>query len=114
DEEKIRTTINLRFGELFRLKGEAPPWEDVKKISSDSVYDAGIIPIGVRKIFLTCDVQDDHLVVVIRGWGVELESWLLHREELWGKTDELEVWNRFDAMCDQGFNGRPFDAIAVD
>lgn len=114
DQEKIRTAINTRFGELFRIKGEAPPWEDIKKISADSVYDAGLIPTGVRKIFLSCDVQQDHLVVVIRGWGVELESWLLHREEMWGRTDEIEVWARFDALCDRGFCDQPFDAIAVD
>lgn len=114
DEENIRTTINLRFGELFRLKGEAPPWEDIKQISADSTYDAGVIPAGVRKVFITCDVQKDHLVIVVRGWGVELESWLLHREDMWGETDKTEIWDRFDRMCDQGFGDRPFDAIAVD
>lgn len=114
DEATIRGVINLRFGELFRLRGEAPPWEEIKKLSADSTYDMGIVPKGVRKIFMTVDVQQDHLVVIVRGWGVELESWLLHREELWGKTDEQEVWNRLDAFADKGFQEHAYDAIAVD
>lgn len=114
DQETIRATINLGFGELFRVTGEAPPWEDIRKISEDSFYDLGVVPKGVRKIFLTCDVQKDHLVIIIRGWGVEMESWLLGREEIWGATDELAVWERLDAMADKGFGAMPFDAFAID
>ncbi len=114
DQETIRATINLSFGELFSVKGEAPPWEDVRAISDAAVYDLGIVPRGVRKLFLTVDVQKDHLVVIARGWGVELESWLLAREEIWGETDKIEVWQRLDELADKGIEERPFDAIAVD
>ena len=119
DQETIRATINTGFGELFRLTGEAPPWEDIQKISDNSTYDLGVIPSAgnvqiVRKIFLTVDVQKDRLVLVVRGWGVELESWLLHRDELWGDTAGPEVWQRLDELVDKTFQGEPFDAIAVD
>lgn len=114
DPETIRGVINLRFGELFRVRGEAPPWEDIKKISDESLYDLGIVPRRVRMIFITVDVQKDHLVVIVRGWGVESESWLLHREDLYGETDQPEVWARLDQMVDKGIDGRPFDAIACD
>jgi phage terminase large subunit GpA-like protein len=114
DQETIRGVINLRFGELFRVKGEAPPWEDIKKISADSLYDFNVVPKGVRMIFVTVDVQKTHLVCIVRGWGVEMESWLIKREELWGETDQMEVWGRLDAFVDQEFEGRKVDAIAVD
>jgi phage terminase large subunit GpA-like protein len=114
DQDEIRATLNLAFGELFRVQGEAPPWEDVSRISSDSNYELGLIPEGVRKVFLSVDVQTDHLVLVTRGWGVELESWLLEREEIWGRTDEPDIWGRLDGIVDKGFCGKPYDAIAVD
>lgn len=114
DQETIRSVINLGFGELFRVKGEAPPWEDIRKLSDDSVYDLGLVPRAVRKLFLTVDVQKDHLVVIVRGWGIELESWLVKREDLWGDTAEQEVWARLDELADKGINDQPFDAIAVD
>lgn len=114
DEETIRATINLGFGELFRAKGEAPPWETIMQISSGSLYDLGIVPKGVRKIFLTCDVQKDHLVVVIRGWGVEMESWLIQRMELWGDTAGTEVWARLDQVAEAPIDGQTIEAFAVD
>ncbi len=115
DPETIRAVINLGFGELFRLKGEAPPWEEIRKISDDSTFDLGIVPRGSRKIFLTVDVQKDHLVVVIRGWGVEMESWLIQRIELWGDTAEQEVWHRLDELADAPLeDGLAIEAFAVD
>lgn len=114
DQETIRATINLGFGELFRMKGEAPPWEEIQKISDGAFYDLGVVPKGVRKIFLTVDCQKDHLVIVIRGWGVELESWLIQRDELWGDTSEMEVWQRLDELVEKGIGEQAFDAIAVD
>lgn len=114
DQETIRAVINLRFGELFRERGEAPPWEDIVNISKDSTYSLNVVPRGVRKLFLTVDVQKDHLVIVARGWGVELESWLVQRMDVFGNTEEREVWGRLDQIADAGIDGRPFDAFAID
>lgn len=114
DPETIRAVINLDFGELFRVKGEAPPWEDIRRISDDSTYDMGLAPKGVRKIFLTVDCQKDHLVCVIRGWGVEMESWLIARLDLWGDTSEPEVWRRLDELADKPVDGQTIEAYAVD
>lgn len=114
DQETIRAVINLAFGELFRVRGEAPPWETIRKISDDSTYDRGIVPRGGRKLFLTCDVQQDHIVYTIRAWGVEMESWLVDHGEIWGDTDEMEVWNRLDELADKPVDDQTITAIAVD
>lgn len=114
DQETIRSVINLGFGELFRIKGEAPPWEDILAISDQSFYDLGVVPRAARLVFMTVDVQKDHLVVIVRAWGVEQESWLVSREELWGDTSGTEVWQRLDTMFDKGIDGHQYTAIAVD
>lgn len=114
DQETIRASINLNFGELFREKGEAPPWEDIRKISDDSTYDAGIIPKGGRKLFMTVDVQLDHLVYTIRSWGMEMESWLVQRGDLWGDTSEPAVWQRLDELADTPVDDEAIMAFAVD
>lgn len=114
DSETIRSVINLGFAELFRIKGEAPPWEDIRKISDDADYDLAIVPKGGRKIFMSVDVQKDHLVVIVRAWGVEMESWLVLREEIWGDTAEKEVWQRLDEMADKPVDGHTIEAFAVD
>lgn len=114
DPDEIRTVINTRFGEMFAVRGEAPPWEAIVAISDQGLYDLGTVPSGTRYLFMSVDVQKDHLVVVVRGWGVESESWLVLREDLWGDTSEPEVWQRLGAMFDKGIDDRQFDAIAVD
>lgn len=110
----IQAVINLSFGELFRVRGDAPPWETIQKISDGSLYELGVVPQGVRKIFLTCDVQQDHLVIVIRGWGVEMESWLIQRLEIWGDTSKTEVWERLDQIAEAPIDGHTINAFAVD
>jgi phage terminase large subunit GpA-like protein len=114
DQETIRVVINTGFGELYRTRGEAPPWEVIKAISDASAYNAGDVPKQVQLIFLTVDVQKDRLVCVVRGWGSEFESWLIHREELWGDTDAAPVWERLDQLFDRKFGDSAIDAAAVD
>lgn len=115
DQETIRSTINTGFGELYRTKGEAPPWETLHEKSNASTYELGDVPAWVQLIFLTVDVQKDRLVTVVRGWGYEMQSILISREELWGDTDLSGVWERldkkFDAMLQPGIG---IDAACVD
>ncbi len=113
DQERIRSTINTAFGELYRTRGQAPDWQ-VVKAGCESPYQLGDLPSGVQWLFLTVDVQKDRLVCTVRGWGAEFESWLIHREELWGETEQPDVWLRLDALKARAFNGVGIRATAVD
>lgn len=112
DQGRIRGVLNTAFGELYRTKGQAPEWQAVKECTQD--YELGDVPSGAALIFCTVDVQKDRLVCTVRGWGPEFESWLIHREELWGDTDQPEVWARLDGFVDRQHGGRPIQAVAVD
>lgn len=113
DQERIRGVLNTRFGELYHTRGQAPPWEDIRDGLAGS-YQVGDVPAGAQWLFLTVDVQKDRLVCTVRAWGAEWASWLVHREELWGETDQPQVWERLDALHDQEFGGRGIRAAAVD
>lgn len=113
DQERIRSVINTGFGELYRTRGSAPEWEAVRDMCA-TPYALGDVPRGVQRLFLTVDVQKNRLVCSVRGWGAEFESWLVHREELWGETDQIEVWNKLDALKVKQFGGEPIRATAVD
>lgn len=115
DQETVRSVINTGFGELYRTKGEAPPWEDILEKSNGSPHELGEVPSWVGLVFLAVDVQKDRLVAVIRGWGYEYTSLLLHREELWGDTDQPGVWQRLDKLFDSEVApGVGIDAACVD
>jgi len=113
DQERIRVVINTAFGELYRTRGQAPEWTVVRE-SCSAPYQLGDVPSGVMVVFLSVDVQKDRLVCVVRGWGVGMESWLLHREELWGETDKPEVWNRLWVLSERRFGDMAVSAFAVD
>lgn len=115
DQETIRSVINTGFGELYRNKGEAPPWEDLRDKSERSTYQLGDVPEWAQLFFLTVDVQKDHLVCSIRGWGYEYRSLLIAREELWGPTDQHGVWKKLDELLERELApGVLVDAACID
>ncbi len=93
DSETIQTITNTRFGELYSISGEAPPWEDVAALRLD--YAQGTIPEGVATLLLTVDVQKERLVYVVRGWSrsKNMESWLIECGEIFGDTSGQQVWD---------------------
>lgn len=113
DQERIRVVINTAFGELYRTRGQAPEWTALRD-SCAAPYALGDVPKGALVLFLSVDVQKNRLVCVVRGWGAGLESWLVHREELWGETDSPEVWQRLDGLADRTFGDLPIRRFAVD
>jgi phage terminase large subunit GpA-like protein len=121
DQDKIRATLNTAFGEMYRLRGQAPEWNALKD-DCGQPYELGTVPRGAQLLFLTVDVQQDRLVCTVRAWGAEYESWLVWREELWGATKTEDegntalphVWQRLDALAARQFGGMPISAIAVD
>lgn len=113
DQERIRSVLNTGFGELYATRGQAPDWQAVKE-ACGAEYAVGDMPFGAQWLFLTVDVQKDRLVCVVRAWGAEFESWRIHIEELWGPTDQPEVWTRLDELFARQFNGTGIKAAAVD
>lgn len=99
EPEKVKGVLNTQFGELFRFGGDAPPWEAVA--ARKSSYASGQVPAGVNVLTSGVDVQKDRLVYVVRGWGVDYESWLIEAGELWGPTDKPEVWAQLDSLFQQ-------------
>lgn len=72
----LQNVINSEFGE---------PWvEAEKETDKDKLrthignYRMGTVPEGVRLLTVGIDVQDDHFWVIVIGWGVWSESWLIY------------------------------------
>ena len=88
--ERIQTAVNVDGGEVFRIRGDAPEWEQVMDRRLD--YRPGAVPLGVQLITLGVDVQKDRLYWALRGWGYNAESWGLGQGELYGETAYDNVW----------------------
>ena len=113
DQEEVRAITNGGFGELWAPSGgDVPEWEEVKRLRLP--YQPGDIPEGVVFLTVGVDVQKNRLVYVIRGWGARQESWLIAADELWGPTEELDVWGDLDEVLDAQYGGLPIARMFVD
>lgn len=112
ETERIQAVVNTWGGELFRVKGEAPAWEEVSARRME--YPPKTVPGGVQVITLGGDVQKHGIFYVIRGWGFNSESWLLEEGFLAGETEYEGVWNSLLNILDQPIGDRRIDRAFVD
>lgn len=96
EPETIQACLNTYSGELWRVRGDAPDWQEVSQHRGD--YNLGEIPFGVQRVTVGADVQQDRIYYVVRGWGAQNgpnESWLIDHGEVLGRTDLDDVWVSF-------------------
>jgi len=112
DPERIQAVVNTGFGELYVVKGDAPKWEEVKECAAG--YITGQVPAAVRNLVAGVDVQKNRLEYVVRGFGEGLTSWQIENGELWGDTDQPEVWLQLEELLNKKWDGLPLSKMGVD
>lgn len=92
--EKLKTFVNIRLAETWKGQGDAPEWKQL--YIRRGGYSENFVPKGA--IFLTgaVDVQQDRLVIEIKGWGRRLVSWSIAYIVLAGKPTKDQVWRDLD------------------
>lgn len=99
EPETIQACLNTEAGELWRVRGDAPDWQEVSMHRGG--YTQGERPFGVQVVTVGADVQHDRIYYVVRGWGAQegpMESWMLEHGELLGRTDMDDVWVSFGQL----------------
>jgi len=112
EPERIKGVINTDFGELFRISGEAPKWEKVKTCIGE--YLSNTVPEKTKRLVGAVDVQKNRLVYVVRGFGEGLESWQVEHGELWGPTDQADVWRQLEELLETEWEDKMITKIAID
>jgi len=59
------------------------------------------VPAGARVLTAGIDTQDDRLEILVMGWGAGEESWVVHREALFGDPAKPEVWRELDVLLNR-------------
>ena len=101
DPEKLKTFFNTALARVWKERGEAPEWQNVAALRMQ--YRSGEVPDGVLKITCGVDVHARNLVYVVRGFGAESESWKIEAGEIWGDTNESEVWMILARLMDKRY-----------
>lgn len=111
--EKIKTVVNSNFGECYvGVAGDAPEWTMVK--SHAGIHLRGTVPSEVVYLVMTCDVQKNRIVWLVRGWGPRGTSWLIDYGEIWGETVEEGVWNDLARMIREPIDGMDLKLVLID
>lgn len=112
DQARVKAVINTRFGELYKVAGDAPPWEQVRELIQP--YTPEQPPEDIALVTAYVDVQKDRLIYAIRGWGYSLESWGLGTGEIWGATEHDQVWMELAKLRDLQFGGHSIRMLGID
>lgn len=116
EQGEIQTVINGSFGEMYAPgTGDVPEWRELEKLKpTDKPYVLGQVPDWVRWLTLAADVQKDRIIFGIRGWGYRSTSALIQIGEIWGNTAEEEVWEDFELVLRDRYEGHPIRMALID
>lgn len=100
DPEREKVVYNTRFGESYERKGNFESEEIF--LNRREKYSAEL-PEGVLFLTAAVDTQDNRLEYEIAGWGPGEERWGITKGIILGIPDELETWDKLDAVLDKQY-----------
>ena len=114
EPDKMQTVMNANFGECHSpiSGGDHPEWEEVRARALP--YAEGEVPAGGLRLLMAVDVQRFSLIYVIRAFGSRGTSWLVSRGQLYGPTDQDEVWSALTDLMMTPVAGMVIERVAVD
>lgn len=112
DIERIKGVINTRFGELFKIGGEAPNWQRVADLRREYAFDE--LPTGAQILSCGVDVQKRSLIWSVRAWGPRYESWLIRHGEFAGETEHDVVWLELARLLVTPIAGQRIQMMLID
>lgn len=65
------------LGRSYKQRGTMPTWQELARRLSVPTYHRGVMPAGAWFLTASCDVQEDEVYCVVRGWGDAKTSWLV-------------------------------------
>lgn len=114
ETDKIQTAVNAGFGECYDASQDAdvPAWEEVLKHRLP--YERGTVPSGGLRLFMAVDVQKFSLIYGIRAFGARGTSWLVDHGQLYGPTQDDEVWSALADLMLTQIGGMQIEKVFID
>lgn len=114
EPDKLQTVLNANFGECASPIGatDKPEWSEVQERALP--YAEGDVPSGVLRLVMGVDVQKFSIFYVIRGYGERGSSWLVTSGQLFGPTDQDDVWAALADLFLNPVGGMMIERVGVD
>lgn len=110
--ETLQTWVNTALGETWVERGDAPKYENVLAMRAE--YKSREVPAGCLLLTAGVDVQKNRLIYVVRGWGYGMASWLIEFGEVFGETDQPDVWQRLADVLSTEYGGHGIRMSMID
>lgn len=98
DPASERVFLNDTVGLAYEEKGEAPPWEELKKRSDDSELPRGRIPVWAVVMTMGIDCQKDRVEWQLIGWGRDNRRHVVDVGVIVGHISEAETRQGLDGL----------------
>jgi phage terminase large subunit GpA-like protein len=88
DPKTLKEVTVKQVGYLFSTKGTVGTIEasTLAERAKNELQPLGVVPEGVRFLFCWFDVQVAHFEVLVRGFGVDAESWVIDKRRVPAET----------------------------
>lgn len=110
--ETLQTWVNTALGETWVERGDAPKYESVMAMRAE--YKSREVPDGCLVLTAGVDVQKNRLIYVVKAWGYGMASWLVEFGEVFGETDQPDVWQRLADVLSTEYGGHHVRMAMVD
>jgi phage terminase large subunit GpA-like protein len=114
--EALQVWVNTSLGETWNE-------EEAYTVSEESLLarreDYTKVPSGVVVLTVGADTQDDRLELVLKGWGLNNESWLIDYRVLYGTPTDRTVWTSLNEILTATYETEdgarlPIDCTCID
>ncbi len=101
DEPEKKTFINTILGKTYKVKGDAPPWQQLFERSTAAGLERNKVWGDVAFITAGVDVQGDRLELEIVGWMKGRCSLQIDYRVIEGDTTKDDVWTRLGEVLNE-------------
>jgi phage terminase large subunit GpA-like protein len=117
DKEKV--FFNDTAGKAYKVKGEAPPWEDVRNRADGAGHSRRTVPAAGLVLTVGVDVQDGWLAWQAVAWTRDGRRYVVDYARIDGHISQPETYPKIDALLHSRWrheSGREMgvDLLAID
>ena len=96
DLEPMQVFYNTRLAKVWDSAQEQTKADVLKERARRETYGLGSMTLRVLMLTASVDVQANRLELMVMGWGVGMERWIIDYQVIWGDPADDRTWAVLD------------------
>lgn len=96
DPESMQVFYNTRLARTWNASLDKTTADELRLRAQTENYRLRTIPVGVLVLTAAVDVQDNRLEMMVIGWGVGMEWWVIDKHIIVGDPAVQATWDELD------------------